>query len=476
MIASRIFEFANHAPAAVLSGESRFFYRKDSLNYLQEYPDGTAVRLNQRDVISVLKVENSIERDRDIDAFFYNIRHNHSIDYDGSMPGYKLGLHELNGHRYYCSSGPRLISPVVRECEAVELGSSWPVTHELLQRLFITPESGHEQFWTLLAHLKLSLASLRQCLCEPRNVRPAQACIIVGPVNCGKTFLFEQVIAPVLGGRVVDAFKAFSANAEGFNGELLNGELWKIDDRHGSTRAELRRTFASNIKSYLFSGNVSFHSKGRTPVTLNPFGRLFIMANDEDKDLLVLPDTTPDMADKLHILRCNPAESPMPTSTEAERVEYCAAVAAELPHLIADLDDWEIPPHLTHTRTGVKSYLNPVSCERLEQNKPELLLAELIQGAIAASILYADEGRQWQGTALELHGRLTHQDCPNWRSAIDLLSSPRSTGIYLGRIAEHADHFAEKFQLLVRKGSQKRGFATYLISTATEPPTQPTLI
>ena len=81
MISSRIFEFANHPPATALLSESRFFYRKDSLHYLQEYPDGTAVRLNQRDVMSALKVENSIERDRDIDAFFYNIRHNHSIDY-----------------------------------------------------------------------------------------------------------------------------------------------------------------------------------------------------------------------------------------------------------------------------------------------------------------------------------------------------------------------------------------------------------
>jgi hypothetical protein len=47
MIASRIFEFGDHPPAAALLSESRFFYRKDSLNYLQEYPDGTAVRLNQ---------------------------------------------------------------------------------------------------------------------------------------------------------------------------------------------------------------------------------------------------------------------------------------------------------------------------------------------------------------------------------------------------------------------------------------------
>jgi hypothetical protein len=61
------------------------------------------------------------------------------------------------------------------------------------------------------------------------------------------------------------------------------------------------------------------------------------MANDGDKNPLVLPDTIPDMADKLHILRCSPAESPMPTSTEAERVEYCAAVATELPYLIKGL-------------------------------------------------------------------------------------------------------------------------------------------
>jgi hypothetical protein len=338
-----------------------------------------------------------------------------------------------------------------------------------MRRLFITPESGEEQLWTLVAHLKLSYAALRHCLRDFRNVRPAQACIIVGPVNCGKTFLFEHVIAPVLGGRVVDAFKAFSASAEGFNAELMNGELWKIDDRHGSTRAEVRRTFASNIKSYLFSGNVSFHAKGRTPVTLKPFGRLFILANDEDKDLLVLPDTSPDMADKLHILRCNPAESPMPTGTEEERDAYCSTVVAELSHMVADLEEWDIPQHLLHPRTGVRSYVNPVCYRRLEQNNPEILLAELIQGAISACVLRADEGQVWQGTALELHGRLTQSECPNWRKAVELLSSPRSTGIYLGRITENTEHFSKTFQLSIRKGPQRKGFTTYFISTETEP-------
>jgi len=140
--------------------------------------------------------------------------------------------------------------------------------------------------------------------------------------------------------------------------------------------------------------------KGRTPFTLHPFGRLFILANDEDKDLLVLPDTTPDMADKLHIFRCNPADSPMPTSTDAGRAAYCAAIAEELPHLVADLEDWEVPEHLRQTRTGVRSYLNPVCFRKLQHNNPELILAELMQAAISASVLVADEGRIWRGRPL----------------------------------------------------------------------------
>ncbi len=463
MSAPRVFQFSISTPPCTLSTMSRFFYRKESLNYIQEYPDGTAVRLNQRDVLSVLKAENNIEQQRDVDVFFYNLRHDHALDYDGSMPGYKLGLHELNGLKYYCTAAPQPVVPARRDEAPVEFGACWPVVHELMRRLLVTPESGEDQFLTLLAHLKLSHESLRLCLSGSRNVRPAQACIIVGPINCGKTFLFERVIAPILGGRIVDAFKAFSANAEGFNGELLNGELWKIDDRPGSTRQDVRRTFASNIKSYLFSGNVSFHPKNRTPVTLNPFGRLFILANDEDKDLLVLPDTTPDMADKLHILRCNPADSPMPSSTDAEREAYCAAILDELPHLVADLEAWEIPEHLRQTRTGVRSYVNPVCYTKLQQNNPEVILAELIQAAISAGVLVADKGRAWQGTALELNGLLTQSECPNWRKAVDLLSNPRSTGIYLGRISDDPEHFATKYQLVIRKGRQKRGFTTYLI-------------
>ena len=63
-----------------------------------------------------------------------------------------------------------------------------------------------------------------------RNVRSQQMLALCGPIASGKTFLFEQVIAPVLGGSVVDAYKAFCVAADGFAGELLNGEVWKIHE------------------------------------------------------------------------------------------------------------------------------------------------------------------------------------------------------------------------------------------------------
>jgi len=115
------------------------------------------------------------------------------------MPGYKLGLHAFNGQRYYCTSSPRPISPALRDSQ-VKFGARWPVIYELTRRLLITPESGEDQLWTLLAHLKLSCDSLPLWRQDTRNVRPAQACIIVGPINCGKTVLFERK-APSFGAR-----------------------------------------------------------------------------------------------------------------------------------------------------------------------------------------------------------------------------------------------------------------------------------
>jgi len=154
----------------------------------------------------------------------------------------------------------------------------------------------------------------------------------------------------------------------------------------------------------------------------------------------------------------------MPSATDTEREAYQSAVEAELPHLVAALQNWQIPPSLKHIRTGVKSYHNPVISGKLEASHPEVLLIELIHQAIEDNALLEPGETMWNGTATDLHKTLTNVASLAFaRSASELLSSPKSTGIYLGRLAGDAEHFAARYRLHVRHGPQRKGIVTYLI-------------
>lgn len=280
-------------------GRSTLYYRPAQKDFLQEFPDGRSVAITERAAVKTLVFEKAASDPDEAHELLYKVRRDAAIDYDGPMPGYRRGLHEEAGQRYFCSSEPQMLESVVRE-ETDTFGAGWPVIHELLRRLLVNEEVGWDQFYVLLASLKNGALSLRYALAGPanggrRSVRPGQAVALVGPRACGKTFLFERVIAPLLGGRVVDAFKAFMSESQGFNGELLTGEVWKIDDRECSTDIRVRRQFAANLKAHLYSSQISIHRKYCTPFTLIPFGRLFIMCNDTDENLRVLPDVTPDI-------------------------------------------------------------------------------------------------------------------------------------------------------------------------------------
>lgn len=445
--------------------QSTFYYRNSNGRpFLQVYPNGTTVTINKDDLRGVLEAEENAEALQNFSRFLYEIRYHHSIDYDGPLSGYAKGLHTIAGRNYYCTSAPVLITPKQ---------GGWDTIKAFLSRLLFTDESRDIQIQTLLAHLKLSFLNLQQCLAatsdETRNVRPAQAMVLCGPVNCGKSFLFEHIITPLLGGRSVDAYSAFSAGTDGFNSELLYGEVLKIDDKAGSKKGDLRSVFSSNLKSLLFSGAVSIHGKYMTRMTLKPFGRLFIMCNDQDKDMATIPDLTPDIKDKLIVLRCKWSESVMPTNTGEERAAYLAQITSELPAFLQMLLHYEIPPAIQGQRTGVESYINPVLANRMEESAPEIVLIELIQGAFKAGLIHSGN-EPWRGTAMELHGKLTAIECPNWRVAADRFGGARSMGIYLARLAEQSHHYATKYRIRINRAAPRRGYTTYtLLQLADEP-------
>lgn len=443
---------------------STFYYRNSNGRpYLQVYANGTAVTVNKEDLRGVLETEGNSEDLENFNRFLYEIRLHRTIDYDGPLSGYCKGFHTIGGRNYYCTSAPILLTPKK---------GSWNTIKAFLSRLLFTEESLDTQIQTLVAHIKLSYQNLYECLRasdDTRNVRPAQAVVLCGPVNCGKSFLFEHIITPILGGRCVDAFSAFSAGTEGFNSELLHGEVLKIDDKAGSKKGDMRSIFSSNLKSLLFSGAVSIHGKFQTRMTVTPFGRLFIMCNDQDRDMAAIPDLTPDIKDKLIVLRCKFGESVMPTNTSDERAAYLTQITSELPAFLEMLLNHEIPEHIRGQRTGVQSYINPKIADRMEESAPEIILVELIQGAFKAGIIHT-RINPWRGTAMELHGQLTDNECPNWRVAADRFGGARSMGVYLARLAEQSDHYADKYRVRITRAPLRNGYSTYkLLQLADKP-------
>lgn len=245
--------------------QSEIYYMKHGAGYLWEQPSGQVVFANEASIKRTLKQESTFEKQSNaqLEKKLYDIQTSLALDHAGPLPGYRKGTHLENGLMLYCTQAPEM--PEELPSEGYAFGSRWPVIHELMRRLFVI-DGNEEQFWTILAHLKAAQETLRgllkpQATRSRRSVQPGQAVALVGPKNSGKSLFVAQIIAPLLGGRVVDAFKAFTANSDGFNGELLNGEIWLIDDQEHSTDIRTRRRLASHLKSKLFGAGVAFHPK-----------------------------------------------------------------------------------------------------------------------------------------------------------------------------------------------------------------------
>jgi hypothetical protein len=433
--------------------------------YLWEQPSGQAVFATEATAKRALKQESTFDdpSKAQLEKKLYEIQTGQAIDYAGSLPGYRKGVHHENGLMLYCMQAPEL--PVEIAPNVGTFGSGWPTIRDIMRRLFIVDEKD-DQFATVLAHLKVAYETIRGLLNpnspgSKRSVRPGQAMALVGPKNSGKSLFVSQIIAPLLGGRVVDAFKAFTADSDGFNGELLNGEIWLIDDQEHSTDIRTRRKLAAQLKNKLFGAGVAFHPKHKTPITITPFGRLIICCNSTPENLTVLPPITDDISDKIHLILCNKTDMPMPTDTEENRHRLREQIANEIPYMAGDLAKWTIPSEIHSDRTGVQTYTNPWIEAQLRKQSPEAQLAELIIAAMNSGLLDRDI---WEGTSRELKDKLTSENFIARRDAINLLGGwNAATGTYLGRLAANRDEYVREFGLEVTEIGARGGIERYSV-------------
>jgi len=450
-------------PDSVIS----FFYRKAKKDYIM-VRGTTIVPLSESGLKLALKQESFVTDKEALDAEVYRIITECAIDYDGSMPGYPIGLHVEGGRKYYCDAAATWLEGTNYDAEDrfCDPKRDWPTIHKLTRQLFLSPAeqddvanqktAWHHWIWALKMSrdsLKVALRDLKDG--ERRQVRPGQAMVLCGPKNCGKSFLVNHVIRPILGGRLQDAHKAFSSGSEAFNGELLNGEVWTVDDKEHSSRIDQRRQFGASIKSMLYSGRVGFHAKHKEQVTLQPWARLFILCNDQDEAIKVLPPLTPDIEDKLHLFRCY--FSPVETKTEDAWSAYEQQIYSELPAFAGYLDSIAIPKDCQDQRNGSIGWLDRHIVNLLSIQSPEYQAAQLLVHCLGQNLIV-------QGldlTSMSVLESIRADD--NMRSVSKNLfhDDQALLGRYIGRIMADADRYERLMGLQIELTGKPRGSNTY---------------
>jgi|688.fasta_scaffold51938_6 hypothetical protein len=451
------------APTAV-----QFYYRKHQKDYLLVRDNSTnVVPLTEAGLKSALKFEGIVDGgDKEgLERAAYDIKLETGIDYDGPMPGYSRGLHVESGQRCFVNSAP---VPVAADTSAAvdvtEIGAGWPNILALLERLLLPDNSSRMPLLHLCWSLKLARESLFAALKPPteggqRNVRPGPVTVFCGPKNCGKTLLVNLVVTPLLGGRSVDAHKGFSGDADGFNGELLAGEVWIVDDKIHSCDLKSRRQFGANIKSKLYAGKVGFHAKFKEQITITPWARLFICCNDQDEAIRVLPVLTDDLADKMHLFRCYSGQA-APTESAEDWESYGEAIRSELPAFAAWVDQLTIPENRRDSRNGMKCWQDPHIVHLLAEQTPEHQLALLLVHLFDTEQLKTQRGK----TAQELLEHLCNIEPVKWQVKSLLHDDPALLGRYLGRLIAEPKRLENRGLTIQRDGKRREAWI-YTVGT-----------
>lgn len=306
------------------------------------------------------------------------IRENRCLDdvFD-ALPGYRAGVHELsNGKRVLIKTSPRFI--------AAEPGE-WPIIAQIWEGMLGADATLRQRDY-LMAWLKVGAESAVDG--EPGNWRPGHALILAGPIGSGKGFIQEHIFTPLLGGRMADP-ESMLFGMDQYDSDCWSAEHLALGEvPMPSQKMHDRIALSEKIKQIVANPMHRMRVMRTDPLALFPFWRLSISVNDHPDKLRNLPLLTDDFRDKVIILHCAKQPMPMPTRTLEERKAFRMAVAAELPHFLHYLQQWEIPEDMLiysdgadATRFGFREFHHPIIKEGLFDDTPDAELLGLIDQA-----------------------------------------------------------------------------------------------
>lgn len=347
-----------------------------------------------------------------------------TVHYSGPLAGYKEGLVNTTDMRILVTVGPRIIKPIK---------GSWKTIQAVLEGLL--GEAKGVQMMYFYAWLKLSYIALRTA-----DMRGMPAIALCGPADCGKSFIQQHLITPVLGGRVALPY-AHMIGETPFNSDLFAAEHLAMGDENPSTDIRSRRRFGTAIKKFVAEETQHLRAKFCEAKTVRPFWRLSISLNDEPENIMTLPPFDNSMLDKLSLFHCRSFTWPMRIVEQSEKKLFLKQFTSEIPAFIHWLTELKLPNYVLGQRWTVATYHNPRILNCLSEVSPEFRLIELIKMCYFDDpVSMADSAKGKYGeiamSALNLERGLTADESPVRYDARNLLSGGgRKLSAYLSRLS-----------------------------------------
>lgn len=320
------------------------------------------------------------------DSVLAEVRHNDAIDLHMNISGYRQGLARIDGKKVLVPQGARFIEPVKGD---------WPMLREYWEAIFGREQCEYFIYWLAGALQSYYAYSWNQ----------KQVLALIGEPNSGKT-LTQFILTKLFGDSQASPMQYILGKTD-FNGDFASSTHLAIEDEVGGTGSRDREAIKERIKAFAVNPSHRIHPKGKQAFQASPFWVVTISVNPEKASLSALPAWDESVKDKLSLLWTEPAQTPMPASTAADKAAFREALAKEYPALIYDLLKLtEAPSHLREEegreRMFVCAYHHPKALEQVEKLTWKGELLEAITTAVTDSMV---DGR-YSGTALEIHGRM----------------------------------------------------------------------
>jgi hypothetical protein len=334
----------------------RTFWLAAKNQYYYHEPNGTWLLLNRGDLQKNLAKDGLFiglrgkEIGKMTDEFTIAVQRQNQIDWAGEIAGYRIGITMQEGKRCLIIHEPTIIDPNPGKCDFI-----LSFVRELL------PGDQSDYFFAWLQHAYNGLRSQKHTF--------GQVVVLIGPAQCGKSFLQHHLITPILGGRSCDPFRYLSGSTN-FNADLARSEHQLIEDQSQS-QSFSRDVFADGIKRAAANISDRVEPKGLNATQIRPLlRRLTVSLNAESRNLAMMPVIDGSLKGKLMIFSCERAQ----IGNDAEN-----QVKQELSHFVHRLINYQVPANLPRDqRFSIGAYIDEGYRSKINDSSDEETLRQLI--------------------------------------------------------------------------------------------------